>query len=510
MPSDKALQKERYSPGAPRGQAQLDLDSLADPDMTILCHSRRPPPPLPLAVFGAAWADWIKSAADAAAAPPDYVAAPLLAAASALIGHARWAQATPGWVEPPHLWVGAVGDSGSSKSPGADCLLRDVLPEIETRMLGDFPDRLRDWKAAAEAHKAAQQHWKHAVRKALKQGYPPPAPLPAETTPHEPQAPRLRQNDVTVEKVASLLATAAPKGLLIVRDELAGWILGLNNYHAAGRAFWIEAYGGRPFRVERQTSPYPIVVPRLAVSVSGTTQPDKLAAMFKDADDGLLSRFLWTWPEPLPFRLGKTIPAAAWAIEALDRLRLLDLGPGGEKPVLIPLGTAAVRMMETFGQDMQRRQFEVDGLLRSSLGKARGLALRLSLVLEMLWWCGDDGMAPPPAVIGEKAFAAACTLVGDYCVPMAERVYGDAAMTPAQRSVTTLARWIVKSRASEVHVRHLLREVRLPGLNTAEVIHAAAKTLVGEGWLLPPNQGAFQARARAAYTVNPRVLEARA
>ena len=95
MPSDKALQKERYSPGAPRGQAQLDLDSLADPDMTILCHSRRPPPPLPLAVFGAAWADWIKSAADAAAAPPDYVAAPLLAAASALIGHARWAQATP-------------------------------------------------------------------------------------------------------------------------------------------------------------------------------------------------------------------------------------------------------------------------------------------------------------------------------------------------------------------------------------------------------------------------------
>jgi hypothetical protein len=83
-------------------------------------------------------------------------------------------------------------------------------------------------------------------------------------------------------------------------------------------------------------------------------------------------------------------------------------------------------------------------------------------------------------------------------------------MTPAQRSVTTLARWIVKSRASEVHVRHLLREVRLPGLNTAEVIHAAAKTLVGEGWLLPPNQGAFQARARAAYTVNPRVLEARA
>jgi hypothetical protein len=45
---------------------------------------------------------------------------------SALIGHSRWAQATPGWVEPPHLWLGVVGDSGNGKSPGADCLMRDV------------------------------------------------------------------------------------------------------------------------------------------------------------------------------------------------------------------------------------------------------------------------------------------------------------------------------------------------------------------------------------------------
>jgi len=61
----------------------------------------------------------------------------------------------------------------------------------------------------------------------------------------------LRQNDVTVEKVASLLATAAPKGVVVVRDELAGWIAGMNAYNDAGRAFWLEAYGGRPYRVER-------------------------------------------------------------------------------------------------------------------------------------------------------------------------------------------------------------------------------------------------------------------
>ena len=41
--------------------------------------------------------------------------APLLATVSVLIGHARWVRAVPGWSEPPHLWISAVGDSGNGK-----------------------------------------------------------------------------------------------------------------------------------------------------------------------------------------------------------------------------------------------------------------------------------------------------------------------------------------------------------------------------------------------------------
>jgi hypothetical protein len=78
---------------------------------------------------------------------------------------------------------------------------------------------------------------------------------------------------VTIERVAALLAGAASKGLLIVRDELSGWLTRMNNYNNAGRSFWIEAYGGRPYRVERVKHPEPIVIPRLAVAVSGGTQP---------------------------------------------------------------------------------------------------------------------------------------------------------------------------------------------------------------------------------------------
>src|ERR1700732_3334558 len=117
--------------------------------------------------------------------------------------------------------------------------MRDVLPKIEAKMAADFPDQLREWRAAAEMQSARDDAWKAEVRSAAKAGKPPPlAPLALQAT--EPQRPRLRQNDVTIEKIAGLLGTAAPKGLLVTRDELAGWFLGMNAYNDAGRAFWVE------------------------------------------------------------------------------------------------------------------------------------------------------------------------------------------------------------------------------------------------------------------------------
>ncbi len=369
---------------------------------------------------------------------------------------------------------------------------------------------MAEWRAATEVQAAAVERWKSEVRKAQKDGNPPPMP-PAGVAPPEPQAPRLRQNDVTIEKVATLLAVAAPKGLLLVRDELAGWLLGMDSYNDAGRAFWVEAYGGRPYRQERQKHPQPIIVDRLAVAVTGGTQPEKLAELFREADDGLLARITWFWPNPLPFRLGRVAPETGWAITALDLLRLLELTPPvepneGPRPVMVPLAAEMLPDMEVFGQDMQQLQVGAGGLMRSAYGKARGLALRLSLVLEFLWWCGKSGMEPPPTVISVAAFNAAAHLVADYLLPMAERVYGDAATRPEDRNAATLARWIVRTRAAELHVRKLQREVRLPGLGDAKTIHAAAAVLVEAGWLVPPDIGFGPAR-KVAYAVNLRVLE---
>ena len=76
------------TPGFTRRDAPTD-PVWGDPDMSVLRLNRRPPPTLPLEeVFGPAWAPWVIETAAAAGCSPDYVAIPLLAAVSVLIGNA--------------------------------------------------------------------------------------------------------------------------------------------------------------------------------------------------------------------------------------------------------------------------------------------------------------------------------------------------------------------------------------------------------------------------------------
>jgi hypothetical protein len=166
----------------------------------------------------------------------------------------------------------------------------------------------------------------------------------------------------------------------------------------------------------------------------------------------------------------------------------------------------AQRLMGEFGAEMEARLDQAGGLLRSAFGKARGAALRLSLVLERLWCRAKADMSLPPDSISEEAFAAAATLVGEYFMPVAERVFGDAGATDVERDAATLTRWILKERPDEVHVRTLIREVRLPGLRSAEQIKKAADLLVEADWLRAPAKTVFgQPRSRVAYPVNPRL-----
>lgn len=122
----------------------------------------------------------------------------------------------------------------------------------------------------------------------------------------EPQEKRYRTNDSTVEKLGELLR-GNPRGLLVVRDELIGWLKGFEKPgRESDRAFFLEGWdaSGAPFSVDR-IGRKRVVVESLCLHVMGGIQPGRLEEYINQAvnggsgDDGFLQRFqLMVFPEP--------------------------------------------------------------------------------------------------------------------------------------------------------------------------------------------------------------------
>ncbi|WP_375618949.1 DUF3987 domain-containing protein, partial [Bartonella sp. AC134YNZD] len=103
-------------------------------------------------------------------------------------------------------------------------------------------------------------------------------------------------NDVTVEKLGELLKDP-PRGLLMVRDELAGFLANLERKeYQSDRAFYLTAFNGDDQftydRIERGT----IFIPHVTLSMIGGIQPSRLIPLIQVInrginDDGLLQRF---------------------------------------------------------------------------------------------------------------------------------------------------------------------------------------------------------------------------
>src|ERR671911_191594 len=111
----------------------------------------------------------------------------------------------------------------------------------------------------------------------------------------------------------------------------------MDRYGGAGseRALWLEAYGARPFTLDRVKEAKPIRADALAVGILGGIQPDRLASLvLAGDDDGLAARLLYVWPETQPPRRHDRGCDEAAALNALRRL--ITLAAGADGPVVLP------------------------------------------------------------------------------------------------------------------------------------------------------------------------------
>ena len=480
------------------------------PDMTILGGGRTTPPVIPTEMFGNLW-PLINDLAAGAGAPVDYVALGMLSVAASLIGGKRRVQpfATAAqWAEPCILWVGLVGDPSSNKSPAIDAAVAP-LPIMEGDHAETHKTKLMHFETVTERAKAEAAAWKKQVETATKDGVAtPPMPLAA-VLPDEPQRRRLLVQDATPEAVGAILA-GNPNGTLHLRDELAGWLSSFERYSPGGREMWLEAYGGRSHVIDRKGAKAALRISFNGVSVLGGIQPEKLAdCLLSGADDGLVGRFLWAWPNAIPYHRPRSIADK----ERLERVyrRLEDLesgkGPEGEAcPIVMVLDDQAGDIFESWVAELAEGMGDAASLFKSFCGKLKGTVLRLSLVTELLAWA-DSHMDEPPTSVSAATVIAAIEFVETYAKPTALRVFGDAALPPVQRNAAMLARYIQRENKTRINARDLKRTPGLPSMKTTDVVDETIDELVEADWLraAPSRAGAGVGRAKKDFLVNPAV-----
>ncbi len=486
----------------------LKLDWPA-PDPRYLSEERSPPPPAPLeAVFSAHWAAWIRAAAQSKGAPPDYVMAGVLASCSSLIGNTRWVTPWEGWAEPPILWVMVIGSPSTNKSSGLDAAL-GPLRALERELHLEAVPLLTAWREKAELASLAESVWKDMSRAAFKAGEPPPSRPYAADPGAEPFAPRLCVADATVEKMAVLLARQ-PRGLLQSRDEAAGWLQGMERYSSASdRPFWLEAYGGRGYSVERMGRES-VYVEQLSLGVLGGIQPDRLSSLLlKTDDDGLLARFLPIWLNPAPMLRPQPLQDNDFMFRALRRLwslKMIEDGEGSSRPFLLPFSEEACKVMDSVRRDVREIEKEATGLMLSFLGKGPGLVARLALVLTLMDWASGEVEKEPRRIEADAVYRAAIFLCG-YLWPMAWRAYGAASASPKERAAHRLLGLIRKEGLRGFSTREILRMNRAD-LGSSERLEPALSALE-EGDVIRPAPGgkpAAKGRPERRYFVNPAIF----
>ncbi|MEO9748184.1 MULTISPECIES: YfjI family protein [Marinobacter] len=275
------------------------------------------PPPLPVVepfepeTLPADIRDFVMDVAQRQQCPPDFCAVAAIACLGALVGRKACLapkQADDQWSEFPNMWAALIGGPSAMKSPSLR-EMRFPLNEIESALREEHGESVSEQKAEArlrklekaELEKAAKAHLKNGERgaaiEALKAN--------EDSSDRQPTLARLVVNDATVEALGERL-NENPNGLLLIRDELSGWLAKMNQEeYASDRAFYLESFNGKDDYTYDRIGRGTIRIENCMLSIVGGIQPAKIAPIVRGAtkgatDDGLIQRFqLAVWPDPV-------------------------------------------------------------------------------------------------------------------------------------------------------------------------------------------------------------------
>jgi hypothetical protein len=453
---------------------------------------------------------FVAAGAKAIGCDPSYLALPLLVAIAAAIGNTRRLELKRGWSVPPILWGAVVGESGTAKTP-AFRLVMQAVRERQRKALERHAADMKKYEADFARWEKNMAAWKRAKNEA---GEPP-------AKPDLPQADRCVVSDTTIEALAPILLSN-PRGLLLARDELSGWIGSFDRYLGKGKAGtdeanWLSMHNGDSIIVDRKTGlPRTVYVPHAAVCVTGGIQPAILrrALGTEHRESGLAARLPLTWPPRKAKRWteAEIDPSGEGKLVRLfDKLYELEMiGPEGEqpppalmqtssddssndkkegrekqegRPALVKMSTDAKEAWTKYYNSHADEQADLTGDLSAAWSKLEEYAARLALVIHHIRFA----MKQCVECLDVESMTAGIRLA-EWFKHEARRVYAMLAESNAESDLRRLAEWIL-GRCGSVTPREVQMGCRcLRGVGDAEsALNALAKAGRGSWREIPPS-----------------------
>jgi len=366
--------------------------------------------PFPVEYFPSRLADYCRQISEAHVVDLSFAALPVLAVAGAAMGNPWRLQLKRGFVVSPNIWVGIVAASGTNKSGP----LHEIVAPLQTVL--SVEDIKED-------------------------------PMLCPTG-------RMIVSDATIEAVISQLVVQH-RGLLMFRDELAGWAKSFNAYRKSGgdEQAWIEFWGAKAYYLDRKTDNEQVVIHAASMSVLGGIQPHVLVECFDPGKfaSGLVPRLLITCPPPTDMywseiEVGKDA-TEEWN-DAIMWLRTrpfasLETNSGRFLPYTLKLSSKAkevyVGYFNSVSQQIGKLQSES---AISFASKARVLAGRLMLIHHGLSLASkpakDKAVGVPDAPVGPKSAEAGVAWAA-WCLAEQLRVYGFSRLEYNKEQATRLA-----------------------------------------------------------------------
>ncbi len=465
-----------------------------------------PVPSLPADLLPPALRPWLSDIADRLSVPLEFPSVAAFVALGSVVGRAvaiRPMQRDD-WTIPANLWGGIVGPPGTLKTPALEQALKP-LRRLVARAREEFEAARARQLAELEAGEARKRATKSAMEKAAKGGDRKALDsltedfqrIAEEEAAAAKTERRYMTSDATIEKLGMLLKENL-RGFLVFRDELMGWLKGLDrDDRAQDRAFFLESWNGNGSFIVDRVIRGSLFVEALCLSILGGIQPGRLSAYVRgavageDEADGLIQRIqLLVWPDEFGDWRGvdrwPDSPSRDRAFRIFERLAAIDGAAVGAEtedgslPVL-RFAPDAQRLFLVWRHDLEKRlsseEIRNAPAFAAHLAKYRSLFGKLALISHLV--AVADGAPAGPVSLEAARLAVQWT---DFLEQHARKVYAEelaGGLAPA----LALAAKIRAGKVTDGMAVRSIAERDWTGLRSSGSVFAGAEILEGLGWL---------------------------